>query len=110
MSKLLHDLLHLVTHGNRILGCILRSSGPYSYVKHVVCCKTLAIILSFVCKNALRQMVIYTFEQELMLICFMDIRVLIPFGKVTRFFPLFLVVRLPLGIFAEVIVYCCSTV
>jgi hypothetical protein len=30
------DLLHLVTHGNRILGCILKSSGSYSYVKHVV--------------------------------------------------------------------------
>jgi hypothetical protein len=37
-------------------------------------------------------------------------RVLIPFGKFTRFFPLFLVVRLPLGIIVEVTVYCCSTV
>jgi hypothetical protein len=32
------------------------------------------------------------------------------FWKLTRFFPLFLVVRLPSGIFVEVIVYCCSTV
>jgi hypothetical protein len=55
-----------------------------------------------------------TFEQELqnvknftmMLIRFMDMCVLIPFGKLTRFFPFFL----PLEMFAEVIVYCCSTV
>jgi hypothetical protein len=40
----------------------------------------------------------------------MDMRVLIPFGKLTRYFPLFLVVRRPLVIFAEVIVYCCFTV
>jgi hypothetical protein len=59
-----------------------------------------------------------TFEQELQECpkfhndanLFHGMRVLIPFGKLTRFFPLFLVVRLPSGIFAEVIVYCCSTV
>jgi hypothetical protein len=43
-------------------------------------------------------------------ICFMDMRVLVPFGKLTLFFLLFLVVRLPLGIFAEVIAYCGSPV
>jgi hypothetical protein len=31
-----YDLLHLVTHENRILGCIVSSSSSYSYVKHVV--------------------------------------------------------------------------
>jgi hypothetical protein len=32
------------------------------------------------------------------------------FWKIKTVFPLFLVVRLPLGISAEVIVYCCFTV
>jgi hypothetical protein len=34
---------------------------------------------------------------EMMAISFMDIRISIPFGKLTRFFPHFLVVRLHLG-------------